>query len=68
VANAFPCSSDCLERRPGCHGSCSKYLVAKDVWDARQGIIRKQKEKEIQTDRFFAAAGLRFKTGGRLNH
>lgn len=34
------------DRRPGCHGVCEKYLIAKAEHEAKKELIREQKARE----------------------
>lgn len=38
IAPDFSCK-DCLDRSPGCHGSCKKYQAEKSEYDAQKTIV-----------------------------
>lgn len=43
----FECCRDCTtERHVGCHGTCKRYISAKEKHDKKQAEIRKKKTDE----------------------
>ena len=45
----FPCTPDCVDRKPGCHGKCKRYLEARARRDAQNAARFAKHERESYT-------------------
>lgn len=44
-----PCTRDCPDRIPGCHGSCEKYKTWKAEIEARNQAIKQSRGPDVTT-------------------